>query len=377
MRTAHCFLRAAGAAFLALAAASAQTFNSGSTGAYGPLNVTSNRTLDLPPDGVFHCTTISIAPGATLDFNPNALNTPVYLLASGDVSIAGAINVSGKPGSSNLPGQGGPGGFSGGYGGYGVGLTARGGDGLGPGAGRNLSFQSQGVHVLPGLSNSNVYGNALCSPLVGGSGGAGGDGNPGPYGGGGGGALLVASSSQILIDGALLADGGVPWGPGGYGSGGAVRLVAPLVTGRGGVRTSSGYFGPASGRVRVDCLDRYAFRSLSLSGATVTRGAQMFVFPAVVPRLDIVAAAGQAIAEGAANSVQVDLPVGSPTNQTVVVQARDFSGLLPIAVVVTPEVGPSTTYPAQIDMGSGNPARATVNVVIPIGTISRIHAWTR
>lgn len=59
----------------------ADPFTSGSTGAYGEMNITANTTLALPPDGIFHCTTINVASGATLRFNRNALNTPVYLLA--------------------------------------------------------------------------------------------------------------------------------------------------------------------------------------------------------------------------------------------------------------------------------------------------------
>src|ERR1041385_564027 len=56
----------------------AAPFNSGSTGAYGPMNITSNTTLAMPADGIFHCTTIDITNGATLLFTKNALNTPVY-----------------------------------------------------------------------------------------------------------------------------------------------------------------------------------------------------------------------------------------------------------------------------------------------------------
>src|SRR5437868_213684 len=67
----------------------AQTFSSGSTGAYGPMNITTNTTLDLPSDGIFHCTTITVAAGATLNFKPNSLNTPVYLLATGAISVVG------------------------------------------------------------------------------------------------------------------------------------------------------------------------------------------------------------------------------------------------------------------------------------------------
>jgi hypothetical protein len=351
----------------------AQPFNSGSTGAYGALNVTNDLTLDMPPDGIFHCTTITVASAASLRFNRNPLNTPVYLLATGDINIAGFIDVSGANGSNHSPGAGGPGGFDGGYGGYGIGATSHGGDGQGPGAGKNQFVMQHAVFAAPVNNNSNVYGNALLSPLIGGSGGCGSDGNPGGYGGGGGGAILLASNTQITLTGRIYSNGG---GGSGAGSGGGVRLVAPIVGGSGLIQTYSPYSGP-SGRVRIDCQDRLAFRSLALVGATVTRGAQMFVFPAVQSRLDIIQAAGQSVPEGTPNPVQVQLPIGAPTNQTVVVQGRNFTGLVPIAVVVTPETGPSTTYSGQLDMSTGNPAQATFNVVIPSGNVSQIAAWTR
>ena len=49
----------------------AQTFSSGSDGSFGPLNVTSNRTVDLPPDGILNCTTINVSAGVALKLNPN------------------------------------------------------------------------------------------------------------------------------------------------------------------------------------------------------------------------------------------------------------------------------------------------------------------
>jgi hypothetical protein len=113
----------------------AQPFNSGSDGSYGPLAVTNDTTLPMPPDGIFHCTTINVAAGATLRFNKNALNTPVYLLATGDVVITGAIDVSGTAATNNtrILGRGGPGGFDGGY--YRLDFL-RDGDGFGPGSGQ-------------------------------------------------------------------------------------------------------------------------------------------------------------------------------------------------------------------------------------------------
>src|SRR6266550_5208462 len=158
-------------------------FNSGSTGVDGALNVTTNTTLDLPPNGIFNFTTINVASGATLTFNRNVFNTPVYLLATGDVVIAGDISV-------NAVGRlGGPGGFDGGFAAF---ANFPAGDGQGPGGGKaNISGGQYGVFAFGVQNSTNLYGNTLLSPLIGGSGGAG----SGPVpGGGGGGAILVASN---------------------------------------------------------------------------------------------------------------------------------------------------------------------------------------
>jgi hypothetical protein len=363
--------------------AQAPVFDSGSNGSYGAMNITQDTTLDMPPDGIFHCTTITVAANRTLRFNRNALNIPVYLLAQGEVTINGTINVSGSAFNSSTPGAGGPGGFDGGFAGFGSGQSSIGGDGHGPGAGRNnRKFAENGAVFSRPSYNTNTYGNALLSPLIGGSGGAGSDGSPGGMGGGGGGALLIASNTKITIanTASLLAIGGSGGNGGGGGSGGGIRMIAPVVTGLGNVSAGTsggGVTDGGEGRVRIDTMDRYGYRSLHISGGLFSHGSQMFVFPPVVPRLDIVEAAGQSIPAGTPNAVNIELPAGSPTNQVVKLQARDFTGSVPIRVVVTPESGPSRNYDALIDMTSGNPAQASVNVIIPAGTISRLYAWTR
>jgi hypothetical protein len=358
-------------------------FTSGSEGSYGPLNVTSNMTLELPADGVFHCTTITIAGGATLTFNPNLLNTPVYLLATGDVDISGSIDVSGMANSGGIPGKGGPGGFDGGFGAF-QGFT--GGDGQGPGGGRSqssafgASFSSAGAGGL----NTNVYGNTLLSPLIGGSGGAAST----LAGGGGGGAILIASSTRISIAGLLIANGGGRTGgssttSGGAGSGGAIRIVAPVVDGNGQLQVNAGFplfnspINRASdGRTRIDSLDRFAHRNITLGGKG-TRGSQMFVFPPGNPRLDIIHAGGMDIAEGADAPVTINLPLGSDTNQIVRVQARNFTNDVPIRVRITPENAPSILFDSVIPQSSGNPPFAGVPITLPLDTVCYIHAWTR
>src|SRR2546428_5780226 len=100
------------------------------------MNITNATTLDLPADGIFRCTTINVASGVTLRFNRNALNTPVYLLATNDVTINGTIDVSGADYNSTTPGASGPGGFDGGLPGEGDGISAVPGEGYGPGGGK-------------------------------------------------------------------------------------------------------------------------------------------------------------------------------------------------------------------------------------------------
>jgi hypothetical protein len=349
------------------------------------MNVTNNTTLQLPPDGVFNCTMISVASGATLTFSNNALNMPVYLLATGDVTIDGTVDVSGQSGVGIYPGSGGPGGFAGGYGGLNLVGPSAGGDGCGPGGGTAIS--EAGVYGNPSSGNTNTYGSLLLEPLVGGSGGAGVSGVPGYGGGGGGGAVLIASNSKITVNGAINSSGGTSggyiWGHLG-GSGGAIRLLAPIVTGTGSLGTPGSYWTDSVwghilldwGRIRIDCTDNQAYRTLNLI-TVASRGSRMIVFPTVIPRLDLVEVAGNAIPEGTNNAVQFELSTGASTNQTVKVQARNFTNDVPIRVVVTPENGPSGSFDAVILRTSGNPPSTTVNVIIPTGSACQINAWTR
>ncbi|TAK07106.1 MAG: hypothetical protein EPO39_07295 [Candidatus Manganitrophaceae bacterium] len=235
--------------------AQAQTFNSGSTGADGVFSPATNTVLTMPPDGVFNFTTINIPSGVSVTFNPNAANTPVTLLASGDITIAGVINVNGSTGQTRTGvifspgGAGGPGGFSGGDGGIGGATPIPGSAGRGPGGGSpgiNGSGQTSGTY---GTSTSFVS----LMPLFGGSGGGGGSAfsSNGGGGGGGGGAILIASSGTITISGSITANGGSGAFVGGSqngvsGSGGAIRLVAKTITGTGSISATSG------GKIRLE-----------------------------------------------------------------------------------------------------------------------------
>jgi hypothetical protein len=364
-------------------AALAQPFDAGSTGADGALNVTSNTTLTLPPNGIFNFTTISVPAGVTLKFTPNALNTPVYLLATSNVTINGTIDVSGQGGSSTGGGRGGPGGFDGGY--PGLDANTPPGAGLGPGGAAGGppccsagASGAGGYGTLGGHSSTTnkgaVYGSPLLIPLAGGSGG-GGQSGPAVGGGGGGGAILIGSNTRIDINspGLIRANGGACASIN-DGSGGAIRLVAPLITGNGSL-TADGPCSGGSGRIRVDTTNRRAMTLASTPAASI--GANMAVFPTPIPRLDVIDAAGTAIPEGAGAPVSVQLPYGSTTNRTVTVQARGFNAQVPINLVLTPDSGARAVYPATIDNQASNPAQITINVTIPVNVVVTINAWTR
>jgi hypothetical protein len=374
------------------AVAQVQPFSSGSTGAYGAIDITVNTTLQVPEDGVFNATTINVDGLRNLTFTPNSRNTPIFMLATGAVTISGVISVRGESGNLERGGKGAPGGFDGGNPNGAAGPPSA---GQGPGGGlpgTNASSDqaasagggNYGGYNGGGLSvnDGQVYGNALAIPLVGGSGGAGTTNGLG--GGGGGGAILIASDVSITgSNGTVRAAGGAGAGNPNAGSGGAIRLVAPLVTGTLGLDVSGP--GPGSinfsghGRARVDTLDRSAVNGITHSpnvSAAFSVGSFMLVNPNPLPRLDIISAAGTAIPEDN-GPVSVILPNGAPSSQIVRVQGRDFVGLIDIEVVVTPQNGTQTTVTAQIDMGTGNPATVDVPVEIPANTTAIIHAWRR
>lgn len=284
------------ASLISVFAVPAHAFTSGSTGVDGALNPTVNTDIQLPADGVLNYTTINIPSGVTVRFLKNTANTPAYILASGDVTIAGTLDLKGTDakytgtygdgalGDDGVPGVAGPGGFDGGRGGREDAAQRtdiiRGGTGLGPGGGpggleggnnqctligyypyigvggayASNAYQQYGYTYncsqVPTLY-AKAYGSAILQPLIGGSGGGGGRGGttyPGSGGGGGGGGILIASSGTLRVTGSIDTTGGDgggiagtgAGGQGAGGSGGAIRLMATTITGTGGLYANGG-----------------------------------------------------------------------------------------------------------------------------------------
>lgn len=374
-----------GAVAFSLSAA-AQTFTSGSTGAAGPLVVTVNTNIVLPANGVLNYTTVNIASGRTVTFTRNEANTPVYILATGTVTITGNINVSGSQGNNVKGGEGGPGGFDGGSPGS---VSIPSGAGYGPGAGRGGANSSttvdgagSGAFATVGSGGNStrkgaLYGNALLIPIIGGSGGGGTDGTPGAGGGGGGGAILIASTTRIDLTGDVGAEGATSTSSASNGgSGGAIRLVAPVVAGTGRL-FARGSGGGGMGRIRIDATDRSQMSIQFYNADVASVGSLLLVFPTPLPRLDIIEAAGTAIPVGSGPQT-LQLPFGSSPNRTVRVQARDFNAQVPITLVLTPDHGAPLSYTSTINnTGANNPATVEVNIVMPINEQTTFNVYSK
>lgn len=377
------------------------SFNCGSNGSYGAINVNNSFVkLTIPPDGIFHCTTITIGAGCTLAFSPNEINTPVYLLATGDVIINGTIDVSAEQQQQlgTIGSQGGPGGFQGGKGSDdpdnrvgGAGGGPGGGDGapsvnpnpgFGFGAGWGTFKEKPQVSYVTS-SHGSPYANKLLLPLIGGSGGGGGSYWPnsinhpviGSGGGGGGGAILIASNARIITQGSgvVKSEGGTGGGArGGNGSSGAIRLVAPVVSGP----LALAVYRHGTGRTRVDALDVSGYNPPP-NLAPMSVGRNMAVFPSPLPKLTVSAVGSHIIQESQSAPLTLNFPTGSPTAQTVKVKARDFGGIVPIRVRIVPEAGDAGIFDGTIDNTVNNPAETTISVTIPNNTGVRIEVFTR
>ena len=402
------------ASILSYAPLMAQTFVSGSTGADGPMPICSpapcTTTLQLPPSGIFNFTTVNIPAGVTVKFLRNEGNTPVTILATGDVSISsGSIDVTGSAAVSGVPGRGGPGGFDGAMGGTGFGSSPSGTPGLGPGGGQGGvagigtapgsasggGFGTQGTANGAAVPGGQTYGVHTVFPLIGGSGGGGGAGGPtssGPAGGGGGGAILIASSGTLTMNvtgviqgifanggnGALKSVGLAQNVASGCGSGGAIRLIANSIVTNGAlldVRSScsAGLFTGGLGRIRVETFQLTGNFNIA-GGAPFSQALPQKVLPDnASPSVHIVSIGGVSVPPTPQATffnvpdVTVNPNVANPI--AVALQANNVPLGTALAVsVVTEGVATRTTFTSTALAGTLASSSATANVTLPPGT---------
>ncbi|MGH7256521.1 MAG: hypothetical protein ACREI3_12180 [Nitrospirales bacterium] len=380
-----------------------QAFNSGSTGALGALAPAANTTVTLPPDGILHYTTVTIPSGVTVTFARNAANTPVTLLAQGDVTIAGAIQVNGENAVVGATSgtweptrgrSGGPGGYDGGDGGVRGQTPSNGTGGQGPGGG--------GPGLLPAIfTGDGSYGASgtfvTLVPLFGGSGGGGGVGTTtqsGAAGAGGGGALVIASTTQITIQstGSITANGGAGYVPctktgGGAGSGGAIRLVAPEITHAGTVQAKGGnpsclgggYDGDP-GRIRIECTTCSLAATIPSASVVDQLGpiTAASTPPLVnLPMLAISTVGGLAVPAsptGAHAAPDLAMPDATANPITVTLTANHLPVPMTFVVKVIPAFGEPLFFPSTLSTGSFAASTATAALWLPPGSVSVLTA---
>ena len=395
--------------------ASAQ-FSSGSTGTDGAFSPTASVTLQIPESGVFNFTTVNIPQNVEVRFTRNSKNTPVTILATGNVVIGGRVILDGEPLNGRFGGRGGPGGFAGGNGGTPIdNINGTPGDGPGGGGGAvggtNGAYASGGAGGFFSVGDGGIlksgdavlgkpggrYGTKTLLPLIGGSGGGGGSTSPnsgviGGGGGGGGGAILIASSTSISFPEnsdfnrgiyARSGEGGPRgWGAsGGSGSGGAIRLVANTISGNPCLAVNSGpnNFNLPTGSwgiIRVEGFDlsQYVPRC---SSNEHTLGQPNPVTLPNTPTLRIASVGGvtaPANPRGSVNAppdVVVPASVANPVQ--VVVNGTNLPSGTTLQVKLTPETGDPTTVAGTLT-GSTSSSSATVNIALPAGGTSVIRA---
>jgi hypothetical protein len=398
------------------ASARAQTFNSGSTGADGAFDLSSTPSgttvefdpavlhvggvasaplIDLEHDNVFNFTTITIPSGVTVHLSGRYINGPVYWLATGAVNIAGTVNLNGEKGadrtqsaSNRRPSVPGPGGFPGGVGGNtdtaGVGAAQ---PGAGPGGG---AAPPNSVFTYLGQGGTYIAGKFLV-PLTAGSGGGGGVANDfemwGASGGAGGGAILIASSVSISVSGAVLANGGAGgyWRPGdcynpnntalgGGGSGGGIRLAAPIVQGSGSLQVSNGgscYNDSRAvgevGRVRIDAFQQGW--SFSISGNYTTGSPVNSYVPTGVPgSVQVTSIAGVPLPPNPTGSFDVpDTVINNGGPVTIQITAHGVPVGTVANVYLLSLEGSDQTIAASPLVGTQQTSTATATATFPSG----------
>ena len=348
-----------------------------------PNSVESDILFDMSDraDGVWHYSSVHIPQGIRVTFRPNARNTPVTWLVSGDVTIDGELILDGADGTTiGLPGteaQAGPGGGNGGLGGTrgDVSGNVAGSAGAGVGGGQpgvnDGESGGDAAHVSDGAAprGGSAYGSVLLQPLSAGSGGGGGAATQvanGGGGGGGGGGLFIAVDGSLILNGSISARGGAPAGNGGKGSAGGVRLAATILTGNGQIDVG----GDAVGRVRLEAFS-FSFAGSSDPAAST---APPVLSPANAAQIIITDIAGQvapAIPGGdlsspdvvfeESGSVTIHLATNGLPEQTIITVRIAAAGQL-IDVQSTPTDG------------DGN-AIATATVPAGVGVISAYAEW--
>jgi hypothetical protein len=215
-------------------------------------------------------------------------------------------------------------------------------------------------------------------------------------GGGGGGAIVIASSTRIIVTATgrinanggsgLTGVGGTAFHAGG-GSGGAIRLVAPEVTGTGELSalggSGAGGGAPAgSGLIRIEsftpAITGGANPPATISAApgpvTVAGNAALTSLPTLTIS-SVGGVAAPATPGGSYTTADVSLPSGTTNPITVTLAVANVPVGTVFTVKLLPKFGNPTTVASTASAGTFATSTATASVTFPSGQVSVLNAF--
>jgi hypothetical protein len=166
-------------------------------------------------------------------------------------------------------------------------------------------------------------------------------------------------------------------------SGGAIRLLAPTITGRANLEVH-GSHSAGAGRIRCDAINRGGLTLLAapfgLNGAQVENSQYLpLTFAPNPPTLRIVRV-GAIAPVATAGVYSVILPLNSPQSTDVEIEASGFhpGRALDLILKVTPVSGPALPdVPVTINLDAGGAGRGTPSVSFPPNIPHTLNVWTR
>jgi hypothetical protein len=190
--------------------------------------------------------------------------------------------------------------------------------------------------------------------------------------------LLIASSVSITVNGSIGAGGGIGVSGagcsvvGGGGSGGAIRLMAPIISGTGSIGAGggggfSGYPGGSPGRIRLEAF-QHLFPS-NRTGPTANFVTPGIIFPpASTPSIRVVRVAGVAVPENSTGSFFMpDVTLDNVAAVVVEIEARNVPLGTVVQLTITPETGSQQMVVSSPLAGTEALSNATATVTLTHG----------
>ena len=316
---------------------------------------------------VFKYSSVNIPAGVKVTFKNHPTYAPVVWLVQGNVTIAGELNLDGKPGTTNTvealtPPEPGPGGFRGAaYGPLGNGF------GYGPG----------GVFTNGNIFGSiaryaSVYGNPQIIPLIGGSG-AGTRTNT-ASGSAGGGAIAIFAANQVSVNGAISSLGGNANAT--VGSGGAVKIVANSVVGSGSILcVTAGTInqGENAGRIRIETSSLAPTMQTSPETIGVPPANPPVIWPAAnapIAKVISVDAVNAPVDPRAPLVAGADVAIQNSNQVAILIETQNFPIEGVVQLNITPKFGNRTTLNATRLSGDITSATWRVQTTLPQGFVT-------